>query len=157
MKLQIWAFGKENEGYIQEGIKLFASRLQHYCDFEIRCLNAGKHAGSLPPEELKKQEARVLLSILEPYHTLIVLDERGKGVTSVQLSSLIERQQILSAKTLVFLIGGSFGFDKSVLVKAGEIISLSKLTFPHQLVRLILAEQLYRAFTILNHEKYHHQ
>lgn len=157
MKLQLWAFGKENEPYISEGMKMFTSRIQHYCDFELRCLNGGKNAGALPPEQLKKQEARVLLSIMEPQHTLIVLDERGKSVTSIQLSAIIERQQSMSTRTLVFLIGGAFGIDESILVKASQVISLSNLTFPHQLVRLIITEQIYRAFTIINNEKYHHQ
>ena len=157
MKIQLWSFGKENEAYISEGMKMFSRRLQHYCDFELKFLNAGKNAGTLPPEELKKQEARVLLSILEPYHILIVLDERGKEVTSQQLALLLDKQQMLSAKTLIFLIGGAYGIDESILLKAREVISLSRLTFPHQLVRLLCTEQIYRAFTILNHEKYHHQ
>lgn len=157
MKVQLWSFGKENEAYIMEGMKMFSGRLQHYCDFDLKFLNAGKNTGNLPPEELKKQEAHILLSILESYHTLMVLDERGKDMTSLQLSLLIEKQQMISSKTLVFLIGGAFGIDESILLKAREVISLSKLTFPHQLVRLIVTEQLYRAFTILNHEKYHHQ
>lgn len=157
MKVQLWSFGKENEAYISEGMKMFSQRLQHYCDFELKLLNAGKNAGNLPAEELKKQEARILLSVLEPDHILIVLDERGKDITSFQLASMIEKQQMISSKTLVFLIGGAFGIDESILLKARGVISLSKLTFPHQLVRLIITEQLYRAFTIINHEKYHHQ
>lgn len=157
MKVQLWSFGKENEAYISEGMKIFSQRLQHYCDFDLKFLNVGKNAGNLPPGELKKQEARILLSVLEPDHILIVLDERGKNITSMQLAALVEKQQLMSSKTLVFLIGGAFGIDESILIKAREVISLSKLTFPHQLVRLIVAEQLYRAFTILNHEKYHHQ
>jgi 23S rRNA (pseudouridine1915-N3)-methyltransferase len=157
MKVQLWSFGKENETYISEGMKMFSQRLQHYCDFELKFLNAGKNAGTLPPEELKKQEARVLLSILEPYHILIVLDERGKEVTSQQLALLLDKQQMLSARTLIFLIGGAYGIDESILLKAREVISLSRLTFPHQLVRLLFTEQIYRAFTILKHEKYHHQ
>lgn len=157
MKVQLWSFGKENETYISDGMKMFSQRLHHYCDFELKFLNAGKNAGTLPPEELKKQEARVLLSILEPYHILIVLDERGKEVTSQQLALLIDKQQMLSARTLIFLIGGAYGIDESILLKAREVISLSRLTFPHQLVRLLFTEQIYRAFTILNHEKYHHQ
>lgn len=157
MKVQIWSFGKEHEGYIREGVLLFTERLKHYCEFEFRILNAGKNTSSLTQDELKKKEAKILLSILEPGHVLIVLDERGTEITSVQLSELLEKHQMLASRTLVFLIGGAFGIDESILLKARSVLSLSRLTFPHQLVRLILAEQLYRAFSILNHGKYHHQ
>lgn len=157
MKVQLWSFGKENDPYVREGIGIFTARLEHYCDFELRILNAGKNGGSLPPEELKKQEGRVLLSVLEPAHTLIVLDERGKEMTTPQFAKLIDKHRMTASKTLVFLIGGAYGIDEAVLLKAHQILSISKFTFPHQLVRLIMTEQIYRAFTILNHEKYHHQ
>jgi 23S rRNA (pseudouridine1915-N3)-methyltransferase len=157
MKVQIWSFGKEHESYVREGIQLFSDRLKHYCDFEFKILNAGKGTSTLPETELKKKEAKVLLSILEPQHVLVVLDERGKDLSSMQLSAFLQNHQTIASRTLVFLIGGAYGIDESVLLKARNVFSLSKLTFPHQLVRLILAEQLYRAFAILNNEKYHHQ
>jgi len=157
MKVQLWSFGKENEAYIREGVLLFTGRLQHYCEFELKTLSAGKNAGNLPPEELKKKEAKILLSILEPQHILIALDERGKEITTIQLADMLEKHQMFASKILIFLIGGAYGIDESVLLKARTVISLSQLTFPHQLVRLIMCEQLYRAFTLLNHEKYHHQ
>lgn len=157
MKVQLWSFGKENNSYITEGMQVFTDRLKHYCDFELRILHAGKNAGKLSPDDLKKEEARILLSLLEPEHHLFVLDERGKDITTMQLADLLEQQQMLSSHPLVFLIGGAYGIDESVLLKARKVLSLSKLTFPHQLVRLIMAEQLYRAFSILNNEKYHHQ
>lgn len=156
MKVQIWSFGKEHEPYIRAGVQLFSDRIKHYCDFEMKILNAGKGTSGLSEVELKKKEAKVLLSILEPSHVLVVLDERGQEVSSPQLSSFLENHQMIASRTLVFLIGGAYGIDESVLVKARSVFALSKLTFPHQLVRLILAEQLYRAFTILNNEKYHH-
>ena len=157
MKVQIWSFGKEHESYVREGIQLFSDRLKHYCDFEFKILNAGKGTSTLPETELKKKEAKVLLSILEPQHVLVVLDERGKDLSSMQLSAFLQNHQTIASRTLVCLIGGAYGIDESVLLKARNVFSLSKLTFPHQLVRLILAEQLYRAFAILNNEKYHHQ
>jgi 23S rRNA (pseudouridine1915-N3)-methyltransferase len=157
MKVQLWSFGKENDPYIREGMEMFSDRLAHYCDFQLRILNAGKNSGNLPAEELKKQEARVLLSLLEPSHVLIVLDERGKEMTTPQFAELLEKHRMVASKTLVFLIGGAYGTDESVLLKARRILSISRFTFPHQLVRLIMAEQIYRAFTILHHEKYHHQ
>lgn len=157
MKVQLWSFGKENSSYIAEGMQLFTGRIQHYCDFEYKIINIGKNAGKLPAEAMKKKEAEILLSIIEPQQILYMLDERGKELTSLQLAGLLEEHQMLASRTLIFLIGGAYGLDESVLLKARKIISLSKLTFPHQLVRLIMAEQLYRAFSILNNEKYHHQ
>lgn len=157
MKVEIWSFGKEHEPYVREGIGVFSERLRRYCDFEIKILNAGKGAATLPEQELRKKEAKVLLSVLEAKHVLVVLDERGQELSSLQLSELLEKHRMLASRTLVFLIGGAYGIDESVLLKARSIWSLSRLTFPHQLVRLLLAEQLYRAFTILNNEKYHHQ
>ncbi|HEX5554769.1 MAG TPA: 23S rRNA (pseudouridine(1915)-N(3))-methyltransferase RlmH [Chitinophagaceae bacterium] len=157
MKVQLWAFGKEKETYIREGMQMFSQRLQHYCEFDLKILNAGKNTATLPPEELKKKEAKILLSILEPQHVLIALDERGREMTTLQFADLLEKHQMLASRTLVFLIGGAYGLDESVMLKARNILALSKLTFPHQLVRLIMAEQIYRGFTLLNHEKYHHQ
>lgn len=157
MKVQIWSFGKDHEPYIREGMQLFSERLKHYCDFEVKVLNAGKGISGLSERELKKKEAKILLSILEPQHVLIVLDERGKELSSLQLSAFLQNHQVLASRTLVFLIGGAYGIDESVLLKARSVFTLSHLTFPHQLVRLIVAEQLYRAFTIINNEKYHHQ
>jgi 23S rRNA (pseudouridine1915-N3)-methyltransferase len=156
VKIQLWTFGKENEPYIRDGIHLFSNRLKHYCDFSIKVLHAGKNTSRLPPEELKKKEARVILSILEAQHILFTLDEKGKEITSIKLAGLLEKHQLLASRVLVFLIGGAYGTDESILIKSRGILSLSQLTFPHQLVRLIMTEQLYRAFTILNHEQYHH-
>lgn len=156
MKIQLWTFGKENESYIRNGIELFTNRLSHYCDFSIRILNAGKNSGRLPPQELKKKEARVILSLLEPQHILYTLDEKGKEISSEKLAGLLAKNQMLASRILVFLIGGAYGTDESVLIKSRGILALSRLTFPHQLVRLIMVEQLYRAFSILNHEQYHH-
>lgn len=156
MKIQLWTFGKENEPYIHDGIQLFSNRLNHYCDFSIRILNAGKNSGRLPPEELKKKEARAILNILEPQHILYTLDEKGKEITSEKLAGLLAKNQMLASRMLVFLIGGAYGTDESIRLKSRGILALSRLTFPHQLVRLIMVEQLYRAFSILNHEQYHH-
>lgn len=156
MKIQLWTFGKENEPYIAEGVRLFSDRLKHYCNFSIRILNAGKNTSRLSPVELKKKEARIILSIWEPQHILYTLDEKGKEISSVKLARLLEKHQMLASRVLVFLIGGAYGTDESILIKSRGILSLSQLTFPHQLVRLIMTEQLYRAFTILHHEKYHH-
>lgn len=156
MKVQLWTFGKDNKSYVREGISLYSKRLNHYCSFEMKVLSAGKNKGKMDQEALRKQEAAVVLNQLTADHILITLDEKGKMITSPGLAELIEQKQITSSKILVFLIGGAYGTDQSILSRSGKILSLSELTFPHQIVRLIMAEQLYRAFTIIHHEPYHH-
>jgi 23S rRNA (pseudouridine1915-N3)-methyltransferase len=157
MKVQLWSFGKAHESYIREGMELFQERINHYCEFEFKLLSAGKNTAKLSPNELKKKEARILLAALEPRQHLIALDERGKMLNTLQFADLLEKQRTSGAAPLVFLIGGAYGLDESILLKARHILAISQFTFPHQLVRLIMAEQIYRAFTVLNHEKYHHQ
>ena len=114
-------------------------------------------AASLRNDELKKKEASIILQMLAKDDYLVVLDEKGKQIDSTKLSSFIQARANDSVKQLVFLIGGAFGVDQQILSRANYTWSLSPLTFPHQLVRLILAEQLYRACTILRNEKYHHE
>jgi 23S rRNA (pseudouridine1915-N3)-methyltransferase len=115
-----------------------------------------KNAGGLPPAELKAKEAAAILNALTKEDYLIVLDERGQSLTSEKLAKLLQARANESVKNLIFLIGGAYGVDEAVLQRAKFKWSLSSLVFPHQLVRLILAEQVYRACTILRNEKYHH-
>ncbi len=156
MKIEVWTFGKENKNYVEEGVKLFTKRIQHYAPFEMKILSAGKKSGKLKPEDLKKKEAEVVFEKLTSDQTLVTLDEKGKPLSSVGLSKFIATRQLASDKTLVFLIGGAYGVDNKVLQKSLKVISLSSLVFPHQIVRLIMAEQIYRAFSILNNQPYHH-
>jgi 23S rRNA (pseudouridine1915-N3)-methyltransferase len=116
-----------------------------------------KNAASLPEAELKKQEAKLILAALQKEDTLILLDEKGEQFTSPQFAHLLQQKANEGKKRQIFLIGGAFGVDEQVSQRADNIVSLSKLVFPHMLVRLILAEQVYRACTILNNEKYHHK
>lgn len=155
MKIELWTFGKANESYVAEGIEIFSKRIQHYCDFEMKVLSVGKKAGKLSPDQLKRQEADVVEKMLTTDHSLITLDEKGKSISSVALSVLLETQQMIP-KTLVFLIGGAYGTDDRVLKRSQRVLSLSALVFPHQIVRLIMAEQIYRAFSILHNSPYHH-
>lgn len=156
MKLQFWSIGKSHEAYIRPGVEEFSKRISRYYPVEWVLIPLPKNAGMMSEMDLRKKEAEMILEWLSPDDYLVVLDERGKTLTSTQLASFIQQRSQESHKKLIFLIGGAFGIDKPVLQRANFTWSLSALTFPHQLVRLILAEQVYRACTILRNEKYHH-
>lgn len=157
MKIQLWSIGKEHDPYIRDGMAVFQKRLQHYVDFEVKLIPTVKQAGSLSVPELKKQEAKIILDMLQPTDFLLALDEKGKMMTTVQFADFLQQRNNAGTRQLIILIGGAFGTDDAVLQRAQLKMSLSPLTFPHQLVRLIFTEQLYRAYTVLNREKYHHQ
>lgn len=157
MKIQFWSIGKPHEKYIKDGVEDFTNRITKYFKVEWNIIAPPKNAGVMSEAELKKQEADIILQQLNDDDFLILLDERGKNISSVDLSELLQKRANESTKRLVFLIGGAFGVHEAVMKKAGFTWSISKLVFPHMLVRLILAEQVYRACTILRNEKYHHQ
>jgi 23S rRNA (pseudouridine1915-N3)-methyltransferase len=156
MKIQCWSIGKNHESYIKEGVEDFTHRISKYFPVEWNLMPTPKNAGMLSEMDLKKKEGETILEWLKKDDYLVVLDERGRSLTSPQLAEFIQTRANESTKTLVFLIGGIYGIDDAVLKRANLQWSLSQLVFPHQLVRLILAEQLYRACTILRNEKYHH-
>ena len=156
MKISIWSVGKANEAYVNEGIAMFSKRISNYYNLEWKIIPSPKNAASLSPEDLKKAEGIVVLNQMLPGDLLILLDEKGEKFSSEQLASLIQTKADKGTKNLVFLIGGAYGVSDAVVSKANTIWSLSTLVFPHQLVRLILAEQIYRACTIQRNEKYHH-
>ena len=157
MKLSLWTVGKPNEPYVKEGVTEFTKRLGRYFPAEWTIIPVPKNAGMLSEMDLRKKEAEVIFQWLRPDDYLVTLDERGKSLTSEGLAKFFQDRAMDSTKNIVFLIGGAYGIDESVLKKAKLSWSLSALTFPHQLVRLILAEQLYRACTIIHNEKYHHK
>ena len=157
MKIQLWSIGKDNDPYIRDGIAVFQKRLQHYVDFDLKLIPTVKQAASLSIPELKKQEGKMILDMLQPQDYLVALDEYGKMQTTLQLADFLQQRANAGTRQLILLIGGAFGLDASVLQRAQGKLSLSQLTFPHQLVRLIVTEQLYRAYSVLNNEKYHHQ
>jgi 23S rRNA (pseudouridine1915-N3)-methyltransferase len=157
MKISLWSIGKNNETYVKEGIDEFTKRISRYFSVEWTIIPVPKNAGMLSEMDLKKKEGEIILQWLKPDDFLIVLDERGKQLSSEALAKFLQTRSNESIKNLVFLIGGAFGLDEKILSKAKFSWSLSLLTFPHQLVRLILAEQIYRACTILRNEKYHHK
>ena len=156
MKILLWSVGKPHEPYVKEGITDFSQRINKYFSATWQIIPPPKNAAVLQEDTLKKAEAAVLLTQLQTDDFLVLLDERGKNFTSPQLANFIQQRANESTKRIVFLIGGAFGVDANITQRANLVWSLSNLVFPHMLVRLILAEQVYRACTILRNEKYHH-
>jgi 23S rRNA (pseudouridine1915-N3)-methyltransferase len=157
MKLSLWTIGKANESYVKEGITEFTKRISRYFPVEWNIIPVPKNAAMMSEMDLRKKEAEIVLQWLKPDDYLVSLDERGRSFTSESLSGFLSDRAMDSTKNIVFLIGGAFGLDDTIIKRSKLTWSLSSLTFPHQLVRLILAEQLYRACTILHNEKYHHK
>jgi 23S rRNA (pseudouridine1915-N3)-methyltransferase len=157
MKIVFRAIGKPHESYVKAGVEDFTKRISNYYKLGWDIIPAPKNAASMSEPELKKKEGELILQGIGSDDYLVALDERGKQFSSEGLAGFIEKTANRSVKQLVFVIGGAFGLDEAVLKRAGFKWSLSELTFPHQLVRLILAEQVYRACTILRNEKYHHK
>ncbi|MEX6686700.1 23S rRNA (pseudouridine(1915)-N(3))-methyltransferase RlmH [Danxiaibacter flavus] len=156
MKIQFYSVGKPHEAYIKAGVDDFTKRVSRYFSADWQIIAPPKNAASLDEKELKKQEAKLILQQVQQDDFLVLLDERGKQLTSPELATFIQQRANESTKRIVFLIGGAFGVDATVSARANYTWSLSKLVFPHMLVRLILAEQVYRACTIIKNEKYHH-
>ena len=156
MKIHFWSVGKQHETYVKEGIETFTKRISHYYTVEWKLIPSVKNASVLSIDDLKKGESETILNLLKPDDILVVLDEKGKQLTSLQLAGLLQLNANKSTKNIIFLIGGAYGVDAKVIKRANHTWSLSQLVFPHQLVRLILAEQVYRACTIIRNEKYHH-
>ena len=156
MKILLWSIGKNHESYVSEGILQFTKRIAHYYPVEWKIFATAKNAAKLSNADVKKAEATAVLQALQRDDVLIALDENGKLWNSPQVAELISKQSVAATKNLVFLIGGAYGLDATLLERAQHQWSLSKLVFPHQLVRLMLAEQIYRACTIIRNEKYHH-
>jgi 23S rRNA (pseudouridine1915-N3)-methyltransferase len=156
MKIQLWSVGKEHEPYIKPGVNDFTLRIARYYPVEWKLIAPPRNAAALSIPDLKKKEGEIILNALTKDDWLVALDERGKQMTSEGLAQLMQGRANERAKNLVFLIGGIYGLDESVLKRSDHRWSLSLLTFPHQLARLIVAEQLYRACSILRNERYHH-
>lgn len=157
MKIWFWSIGKAHDSYVKEGVTEFTKRISKYFPVEWNIIPVPKNAGMLSEMDLKKREGQIILQWLKQDDFLVALDERGKQFSSEWLSDFLQERASASTKNLVFLIGGAFGLDAAVLKRAQSKLSLSQLTFPHQMVRLILAEQVYRACTIMQNEKYHHK
>jgi 23S rRNA (pseudouridine1915-N3)-methyltransferase len=157
MKLHFWSVGKAHEPYVKDGIDMFTGRISNYFPVEWLIIPPLKNAGQLSEIELKKKEGEIILQKLQKEDYLLLLDERGKLLSSEGLASFIQSRANESNKNIMILIGGAFGVSDEVIKRANYKWSLSTLVFPHQLVRLILSEQVYRACSIIRNEKYHHQ
>jgi len=156
MKIQFWSVGKNHESFVEDGINLFTKRISNYYPVSWNIIAPPKNAAAMNPAELKQKEGEIILHQLKKDEFLILLDERGKMLSSEALAAFIEQKAGQSIQKLVFLIGGAYGVSEAVMQRADFSWSLSPLVFPHQLVRLILAEQVYRACSIIRNEKYHH-
>ncbi|MGE4587449.1 MAG: 23S rRNA (pseudouridine(1915)-N(3))-methyltransferase RlmH [Mangrovibacterium sp.] len=156
MKLRLIVLGKTDQSYLQEGTELFMKRIVRYLPFEYMVIPELKNTRKLSQEQQKNKEGELLLSRLNAGDELILLDEKGKEFRSETFARFLEKKMLAGTRSLVFATGGPYGFSSQVYAAAGSKISLSRMTFPHQLVRLVFAEQLYRALTIINGEPYHH-
>lgn len=157
MKITLIAIGKTEDKYLIEGIDKYLGRLKHYINFNMIIIPDVKNTKNLTEAQQKTKEAELLLKQLNNSDVVVLLDEKGKKYTSVQFSQYINKQMVGSVQNLVFIIGGPYGFDESIYKRSSSSISLSDMTFSHQMVRLFFVEQLYRAFTILKNEPYHHE
>jgi 23S rRNA (pseudouridine1915-N3)-methyltransferase len=140
-----------------DAINEYKNRLVHYIPFEMEIIPDIKNVKNLREEQQKEKEGGLILKMLQPGDYLVLLDEHGKSFTSMEFATYLERKMHVVSKRLVFVIGGPYGFSEAVYKAASEKISLSKMTFSHQMIRLIFVEQIYRAMTILNNEPYHHE
>ncbi len=156
MKIQFWTVGKAHESYVKEGVEIFTKRISNYYPVQWNILPMPKNAGLMEENDLKTKEGEMILTMLKKEDYLVVLDERGKQLNSEGIAAFLQLRANESEKNIVFLIGGAYGVSNNIYQRANYTWSLSQLVFPHQLVRLILAEQIYRACSILRNEKYHH-
>jgi 23S rRNA (pseudouridine1915-N3)-methyltransferase len=157
MDIRLILIGKTNSKFLVEGEKEYEKRLKHYVKFTEVVIPELKKASKLSEEQIKTKEGEEVLKKLSKADYLILLDDKGKQQTSKEYSKWIQKRMNSGVKSIVFIVGGAYGFSDEVYVRANEKLSLSKLTFTHQMVRLIFKEQLYRAFTIIKGEKYHHE
>ena len=155
MKIAFWQIGKTKENYLKTGEEQYEKRLKHYLNFESKVYPDIKNAGKLKPADLKKAEAKMILSQIQNSDHLVILDEKGKSFNSVRFAKFNEKLFLSGSKRVIYLVGGAFGFDQSIYDRANQKIALSEMTFTHQMVRLFFLEQLYRAMTIIKNEQYH--
>ena len=157
MKIVLLVVGKTSKQYLIDGISEYQKRLQHYIRFEILEIPNIKKAKNISNVELIKKEGKLILNTLHSSDYLVLLDEKGKGFTSLKFSQKLQGWMLSGKKRLVFVVGGAYGFSEEIYIRGDEKLSLSNMTFSHQMVRLFLVEQIYRGYTILNNEPYHHK
>lgn len=156
MKIMLMAVGRTQSDYLVTGIDNYIKRINRYMPFELKIIPDVKATRSLSEQQQKEAEGRLMLSALQPGDVVVLLDERGKQYSSREFATVIDRHALQSVRRLVFVIGGPYGFSKEMYDRADSLLSLSKMTFSHEMVRLFFTEQIYRAMTILRGEPYHH-
>lgn len=157
MTIKLIAIGKTDSKQLQELITNYTKRLQHYIKFNLEVIPDIKNVKNLSEKQQKEKEGELILKKIVPTDVLVLLDENGKQFSSMEFSDYLQKKMNAGSKQLVFVIGGPYGFSPAVYQKATGKISLSKMTFSHQMVRLFIVEQIYRGFTILKNEPYHHK
>ena len=157
MKITLLTVGKTDVKWVSEGLDLYVSRLVHYVPFQVREIPELKNVSALTREQIKSREGELILKSLKPADEVVLLDECGREFRSMDFASWIGERISRGSRDIVFVIGGAYGFSPEIYSRADSKLSLSKMTFSHQMVRTIFAEQLYRAFTILRGEPYHHE
>jgi 23S rRNA (pseudouridine1915-N3)-methyltransferase len=157
MKILLLVIGKTRQKFVEQGVIEFLERLKHYISFEIRVIPESKNTKNLSFDQQKEKEGEMILKFIQAGDYAVLLDEHGTEFTSLHFAEYIRKKIHLSSKSLIFVIGGPYGFSPKVYDTIPEKIALSKMTFSHQLIRLIFVEQLYRAMTIVNGEPYHHE
>lgn len=157
MKITLLTVGKTDKDWVKQGMEIYMSRLKHYIPFSVVEIPELKNVSSLTKDQIKTREGELILKNIRPADDMILLDERGKEYTSVEFAKVIQDKISYVGKDIVYVIGGAYGFSEAVYRRADSKISLSRMTYSHQMVRAIFIEQLYRAFTIMKGEPYHHE
>ncbi|MBR5076209.1 MAG: 23S rRNA (pseudouridine(1915)-N(3))-methyltransferase RlmH [Bacteroidales bacterium] len=157
MRMKLLTVGKTDIRWVREGLENYVSRIGHYVPFELKEIPELKGTAALSREQVKNREGELILKQIGSSDEVVLLDERGREMRSLELADWLGERLSHSGRDLVFVIGGAYGFSEAVYARSDGKLSLSKMTFSHQLVRTIFAEQLYRAFTILRGEPYHHE
>ena len=157
MKITLLTVGKTDRDWVKQGLDIYVSRLKHYIPFNIVEIPELKNVSALSKDQIKTKEGELILKNVKPTDDVILLDERGKEYSSVEFAKVLQVKITYVGKDIVFIIGGAYGFCEDVYNRANSKMSLSRMTFSHQMVRAIFAEQIYRAFTIMRGEPYHHE
>ena len=157
MNIELIVIGKTDQQDVASLVEQYAKRVNHYCKFTVTTIADVKNTRNMAPSRQKQLEGEMILRLISEGDWVVLMDERGRQFTSMEYASWLQKRMLSGVKRLAIVIGGPYGFSEEVYQRANEKISLSKMTFSHQIVRAIFAEQLYRAFTILNNEPYHHE
>ena len=157
MKITLLTVGKTDKDWVRQGLDIYVSRLKHYVPFSITEIPELKNVSALTKEQIKTREGELILKNIRNTDDVILLDERGKEYSSMELARILQDKMTYGGRDIVYVIGGAYGFSDAVYARANSKLSLSRMTFSHQMVRAIFAEQIYRAFTIMKGEPYHHE